>query len=168
MTDEIDKHILRKYEIVQRIGKGAYGVVWKVCAITMRAKLRGAVCLVLVSVIGLVQAVYKNTRETVALKKVSFLRCADHQFMFLKMGDVNRIFRFLMRSKTQRMHKEHSGKSAFCRCGACGDWGGEGGLGNLRGRAGADRARKHHQTLQCVFNTYECGASKQFVILDTR
>ena len=29
MTDKIENHILRKFEIVQRIGKGAYGIVWK-------------------------------------------------------------------------------------------------------------------------------------------
>ena len=29
MTEELDKHILRKYEVVQKLGKGAYGIVWK-------------------------------------------------------------------------------------------------------------------------------------------
>ena len=29
MTEEIDGSILRKYEILQRLGRGAYGVVWK-------------------------------------------------------------------------------------------------------------------------------------------
>ena len=29
MSEEIDKHVLRKYEITQRVGKGAYGIVWK-------------------------------------------------------------------------------------------------------------------------------------------
>lgn len=29
MSEEIDKHVLRKYEIGQRVGKGAYGIVWK-------------------------------------------------------------------------------------------------------------------------------------------
>ncbi|KAH3764159.1 extracellular response kinase [Pelomyxa schiedti] len=28
-TEEVDKHILKRYEIQQRLGKGAYGVVWK-------------------------------------------------------------------------------------------------------------------------------------------
>lgn len=27
--DEVEKHILRKYEISQKLGKGAYGIVWK-------------------------------------------------------------------------------------------------------------------------------------------
>ena len=29
MSEEIDAHVLRKYEVIQRIGKGAYGIVWK-------------------------------------------------------------------------------------------------------------------------------------------
>jgi mitogen-activated protein kinase 15 len=44
MSEHIDSHVLRKYEVQQRLGKGAYGIVWKV--------------------------VDKKTRETVALKKI--------------------------------------------------------------------------------------------------
>jgi mitogen-activated protein kinase 15 len=44
MSEEIESHILRKYEILQRLGKGAYGIVWK--------------------------AIDKKTREVVALKKI--------------------------------------------------------------------------------------------------
>ena len=29
MSDEIESHLIEKYEIVQRLGKGAYGIVWK-------------------------------------------------------------------------------------------------------------------------------------------
>ena len=29
MTEEVDKHVLKKYEIGQKLGKGAYGIVWK-------------------------------------------------------------------------------------------------------------------------------------------
>ena len=29
MSEEIDKHVLRRYDIQQKLGKGAYGVVWK-------------------------------------------------------------------------------------------------------------------------------------------
>ena len=43
MTEDIDRHVLQKYEIQQKIGKGAYGVVWK--------------------------AIDKGTREVVAVKK---------------------------------------------------------------------------------------------------
>ena len=44
MSEEIETHILRKYEILQKLGKGAYGIVWK--------------------------AIDKKTREVIALKKV--------------------------------------------------------------------------------------------------
>eukprot|EP00349_Pseudokeronopsis_sp_Brazil_P002445 CAMPEP_0202957462 /NCGR_PEP_ID=MMETSP1396-20130829/1843_1 /ASSEMBLY_ACC=CAM_ASM_000872 /TAXON_ID= /ORGANISM="Pseudokeronopsis sp., Strain Brazil" /LENGTH=48 /DNA_ID= /DNA_START= /DNA_END= /DNA_ORIENTATION= len=43
MTEEIEAHILKKYEILQKLGKGAYGIVWK--------------------------AIDKKTKEIVALKK---------------------------------------------------------------------------------------------------
>jgi|TARA_B110000305_G_scaffold238166_1_gene302973 mitogen-activated protein kinase 15 len=29
MTEEIEAHVLKKYEILQKLGKGAYGIVWK-------------------------------------------------------------------------------------------------------------------------------------------
>jgi len=29
MTEEIEPHILKKYEIIEKLGKGAYGIVWK-------------------------------------------------------------------------------------------------------------------------------------------
>ena len=44
MSENIESHILRKYDIQQKLGKGAYGIVWK--------------------------AADKKTRETVALKKI--------------------------------------------------------------------------------------------------
>lgn len=58
MTEEIDKHVQRKYEIVQKLGKGAYGIVWK--------------------------AIDKKTRETVALKKIfdAFQNATDAQRTF--------------------------------------------------------------------------------------
>ena len=43
MTEEIEAHVLKKYEIIQKLGKGAYGIVWK--------------------------AIDKRTKEIVALKK---------------------------------------------------------------------------------------------------
>lgn len=43
MSEEIEPHVLKKYEILQKLGKGAYGIVWK--------------------------AIDKKTREIVALKK---------------------------------------------------------------------------------------------------
>jgi len=58
MSEEIDKHVLRKYEVGQRVGKGAYGIVWK--------------------------AVDRKTRKTVALKKIfdAFQNSTDAQRTF--------------------------------------------------------------------------------------
>lgn len=57
-SEEIDKHVLRKYEICQKLGKGAYGIVWK--------------------------AIDKKTREVVALKKIfdAFINATDAQRTF--------------------------------------------------------------------------------------
>ncbi|BDA40406.1 Mitogen-activated protein kinase 15 [Coccomyxa sp. Obi] len=57
-VEEIDKHVFRKYEIHAKLGKGAYGVVWK--------------------------AVDKKTRDTVALKKIfdAFQNATDAQRTF--------------------------------------------------------------------------------------
>jgi mitogen-activated protein kinase 15 len=58
MSEEIDRHVLRKYEIVQKLGRGAYGIVWK--------------------------AIDKKTREVVALKKCfdAFQNATDAQRTF--------------------------------------------------------------------------------------
>eukprot|EP01012_Entosiphon_sulcatum_P049420 TRINITY_DN6802_c0_g1_i1.p1 TRINITY_DN6802_c0_g1~~TRINITY_DN6802_c0_g1_i1.p1 ORF type:complete len:380 (+),score=93.38 TRINITY_DN6802_c0_g1_i1:121-1260(+) len=58
MSEDIDKHVLRKYEILQKLGKGAYGIVWK--------------------------AIDKKTKETVALKKIfdGFQNSTDAQRTF--------------------------------------------------------------------------------------
>jgi hypothetical protein len=29
LSDQIDKEVTEKYEILQKLGKGAYGIVWK-------------------------------------------------------------------------------------------------------------------------------------------
>lgn len=58
MSEEIDKHVLRKYEVQQKLGKGAYGIVWK--------------------------GIDKKTREVVALKKIfdAFQNATDAQRTF--------------------------------------------------------------------------------------
>jgi len=58
MSEEIDKHVTRKYEIANKLGKGAYGIVWK--------------------------AVDKKSKETVALKKIfdAFQNATDAQRTF--------------------------------------------------------------------------------------
>ena len=55
MSDEVDKHVLRRYDIAQKLGKGAYGIVWK--------------------------AVDKKTKDSVALKKIfdAFQNATDAQ-----------------------------------------------------------------------------------------
>ncbi|GAM18277.1 hypothetical protein SAMD00019534_014520 [Acytostelium subglobosum LB1] len=57
-SEDIDKHVLRKYEVSQKLGKGAYGIVWK--------------------------AIDKKTKETVALKKIfdAFQNATDAQRTF--------------------------------------------------------------------------------------
>lgn len=71
MSEDIDQHVLKKYEVGQRVGKGAYGIVWK--------------------------AVDKKTRLTVALKKIfdAFQNSTDAQrtfreIMFLQELNANR------------------------------------------------------------------------------
>lgn len=58
MTEEIEKHVVKKFEICQRLGKGAYGIVWK--------------------------AIDKKTRNVVALKKCfdAFRNATDSQRTF--------------------------------------------------------------------------------------
>ena len=75
MSEEIDKHVAKKYELQQKLGKGAYGIVWK--------------------------ATDRKTRQTVALKKIfdAFQNATDAQrtfreIMFLQeMADHEHIIR---------------------------------------------------------------------------
>ena len=58
MSDEIDKPVLKRYEVAQKLGKGAYGLVWK--------------------------AVDRKTKAIVALKKIfdAFQNSTDAQRTF--------------------------------------------------------------------------------------
>ena len=58
MSDEVDRHVQKRYEIVQKLGKGAYGIVWR--------------------------AVDKRTKDVVALKKIfdAFQNSTDAQRTF--------------------------------------------------------------------------------------
>ncbi|ELR11962.1 extracellular response kinase, putative [Acanthamoeba castellanii str. Neff] len=57
-SEEVDRHVLKRYEVGQKLGKGAYGIVWK--------------------------SVDKKTKETVALKKIfdAFQNDTDAQRTF--------------------------------------------------------------------------------------
>jgi len=86
MSEEIEREIHERYEIIQRLGKGAYGIVWK--------------------------AVYRATKEVVALKKCfdAFQNSTDAQrtfreIMFLQeLNGHENIVRLLnvMRAKNDR------------------------------------------------------------------
>ena len=58
MTEELEAHVLRKYEILQKLGTGAYGIAWT--------------------------AMDKRTKEIVALKKNfdAFQNATDAQRTF--------------------------------------------------------------------------------------
>ena len=58
MSEEIEQHVLQKFEIIQKLGKGAYGIVWK--------------------------AIDRKTKTVVALKKVfdAFHNSTDAQRTF--------------------------------------------------------------------------------------
>jgi len=58
MSEEVDKHVIRKYEVLQKLGRGAYGIVWK--------------------------AIDKKTRKVIALKKIfdAFQNSTDAQRTF--------------------------------------------------------------------------------------
>jgi len=65
MSEEIDRHVLRRYDALQKLGKGAYGIVWK--------------------------ATDRKSEETVALKKIfdAFQNATDAQRTF---REVNFLF----------------------------------------------------------------------------
>jgi mitogen-activated protein kinase 15 len=77
MSEDIDKHVLRKYHVGQKLGKGAYGIVWK--------------------------AIDRRTNAVVALKKIfdAFQNSTDAQrtfreVMFLQeMNDHENIIKLL-------------------------------------------------------------------------
>ncbi|VDM16042.1 unnamed protein product [Wuchereria bancrofti] len=58
MSEDVDTHIIERYDLHKRLGKGAYGIVWK--------------------------AVDRRVRETVALKKIfdAFRNQTDAQRTF--------------------------------------------------------------------------------------
>jgi mitogen-activated protein kinase 15 len=89
MSEDIDNHVLRKYEIIQKIGRGAYGIVWK--AVDKKTR---CLChtpspfatrpLTISGRRGLTGRVPLRRRETVALKKIfdAFQNATDAQRTF--------------------------------------------------------------------------------------
>jgi serine/threonine protein kinase len=81
MSEEIDKHVTRKYEVVQKLGKGAYGIVWK--ALDKKKQQD------------------KKANPTVALKKIfdAFQNSTDAQRTYREI-----IFLFQMRDHENIVH----------------------------------------------------------------
>ena len=67
MSEEIESHLYKKFEIIQKLGKGAYGIVWKV--------------------------IEKSSKKTVALKKVfeAFHNSTDAQRTFREIMILQRL-----------------------------------------------------------------------------
>ena len=67
MSEDIDKHVLRRYEVVQKLGKGAYGIVWK--------------------------ATDRKSKDTVALKKIfdAFQNATDAQRTYREIMFLNQM-----------------------------------------------------------------------------
>ena len=83
-----DNHVLRKYEIIQKIGRGAYGIVWKAVDKKTRCLLPRPPIqtrpLTISGRRGLTGRVPLRRRETVALKKIfdAFQNATDAQRTF--------------------------------------------------------------------------------------
>lgn len=70
MTEEIEPHIYKKYEIQQKLGKGAYGVVWK--AVEKKSKKTVAIKKVF-------EAFYNPTDAQRTFREVMFLQQLNHE-----------------------------------------------------------------------------------------
>lgn len=65
MSEDIESHILQKYEIIQKIGKGAYGVVWKAIDISQKK---------LIALKKIFDAFQTDTDSQRTYREVAFLR----------------------------------------------------------------------------------------------
>ncbi|CAK73063.1 unnamed protein product (macronuclear) [Paramecium tetraurelia] len=81
MSDEIEPHILKRYEIVSKIGKGAYGVVWK--AIDKKCKNT------YVALKKIFDAFQNATDAQRTFREIMFLYELDHQNI-VKLYNVHR------------------------------------------------------------------------------
>mmetsp|Transcript_3056 Transcript_3056/g.7778 ORF Transcript_3056/g.7778 Transcript_3056/m.7778 type:complete len:356 (+) Transcript_3056:131-1198(+) len=89
MVEEVDKHILRKYEISQKLGKGAYAVVFK--------------------------ATDKKTKQIVALKKIfdAFQNATDAQRTFREIMYLQEIANHENIIRLQNVHKADNDKDIY-------------------------------------------------------
>lgn len=90
MSEEIDRHVTRKYEVIQKLGKGAYGIVWR--------------------------AQEKRTREVVALKKIfdAFQNATDAQRTFREIMFLQVCSHCACSAASARKHS--TPRLAPCRC----------------------------------------------------
>ena len=72
MAEEIEPHIYRKYEFMQRLGKGAYGIVWK--AVERKTKQ-------VVAVKKVFDAFHNDTDAQRTFREVMILQELDHENM---------------------------------------------------------------------------------------
>ena len=70
MTEELESHILEKFEIIQKLGKGAYGVVWKV--IDLQTKK-------VVALKKVFDAFHNATDAQRTFREVMFLQCLNQE-----------------------------------------------------------------------------------------
>lgn len=70
MSEEVESHILKRYELLQKLGKGAYGVVWKV----MDKKTRNILALK-----KIFDAFQNATDAQRTFREIMFLQELDHE-----------------------------------------------------------------------------------------
>mmetsp|Transcript_12181 Transcript_12181/g.30647 ORF Transcript_12181/g.30647 Transcript_12181/m.30647 type:complete len:357 (-) Transcript_12181:182-1252(-) len=89
MVEEVDKHILRKYDIASKLGKGAYAVVFK--------------------------AIDKKTKQVVALKKIfdAFQNATDAQRTFREIMYLQEIANHENIIRLQNVHKADNDKDIY-------------------------------------------------------
>jgi len=70
MSEEVEQHVLKRYEIVQKLGKGAYGVVWK--CITKKDKT-------VVAIKKIFDAFQNSTDAQRTFREIMLLQEMDHE-----------------------------------------------------------------------------------------
>lgn len=70
MSEEVESHILKRYDLLQKLGKGAYGIVWKV----MDKKTRNVLALK-----KIFDAFQNSTDAQRTFREIMFLQELDHE-----------------------------------------------------------------------------------------